>query len=349
MSSLDRAERVTGAFSVRQERCRAIVPGPSEAQLSSAEQAPVGEITHQDRLKSPRSGYSGHRWRCRPGLCRRSEGRPKARWVGPEWSIGRRRMTRKPLWPHIGWKFVAAAGGGGDHRADLHLQLPAVDQPALPGILRLAEPVRAGGRRAGVDRLPGRRAVRVAPGHASTTSRPSRPRTSTGAIRQEGSGGGHHLHVRVPRHAASRSSSSSRPCVSAIDDYLWSLGSYLVIGSLLTLLGFAVYLIRPDRPGARAMLVASAIWGLYLVTSADMIGPAWFQPLYLMLRAIAPVALVHLALSFPGAAPAPAPPPVAAAGAVPGRAASSALADNLVFDRSLHAFVALEPLSRRRR
>ena len=47
------------------------------------------------------------------------------------------------------------------------------------------------------------------------------------------------------------------------------------------------------------MLVASAIWGLYLVTSADMVGPAWFQPLYLMLRAVAPVALVHLALSFP--------------------------------------------------
>ncbi|MGH7787531.1 MAG: ATP-binding protein [Candidatus Binatia bacterium] len=84
-----------------------------------------------------------------------------------------------------------------------------------------------------------------------------------------------------------------------VGDYLWSLGIYLVIGSLLTLLGFAVYLIRPDRPGARAMLVAGTIWGLYLVTSADMLGAAWFRPLYLMLRAIAPVALVHLALSFP--------------------------------------------------
>src|SRR5262249_47574024 len=75
-------------------------------------------------------------------------------------------------------------------------------------------------------------------------------------------------------------------------DYLWTLGNYLIIGSLLTLLGFTVYLIRPDRPAARAMLVASAIWGLYLVTSADMIGPAWFEPLYLMLRAMAPIALV---------------------------------------------------------
>jgi signal transduction histidine kinase len=85
----------------------------------------------------------------------------------------------------------------------------------------------------------------------------------------------------------------------SVADYLLSLGSYLAIGGLLTLLGFAVYLIRPDRPGSQAMLVASAIWGLYLVTSADMIGPAWFQPVYLMLRAVAPVALVHLGLSFP--------------------------------------------------
>jgi signal transduction histidine kinase len=82
-------------------------------------------------------------------------------------------------------------------------------------------------------------------------------------------------------------------------DYLWSLGTYVGIGSLLTLLGFAVYLIRPDRPGARAMLVAGTTWGLYLVTSADMVGQAWFRPLHLVLRAATPIALVHLGLSFP--------------------------------------------------
>jgi signal transduction histidine kinase len=125
-----------------------------------------------------------------------------------------------------------------------------------------------------------------------------------------------------------------------VPEYLWSLGTYLVIGGLLMLLGFAVYLIRPDRQGARAMLVASAIWGLYLVTSADMVGPAWFRPLYLLLRGVAPVALVHLALSFPvqrrvlrhdqWLLPA-----LYACGAVVGAA------DNLAFERSYPLFILL--------
>jgi signal transduction histidine kinase len=122
--------------------------------------------------------------------------------------------------------------------------------------------------------------------------------------------------------------------------YLWSLGSYILVGSLLTLLGFAVYIIRPDRPGARAMLVAGTTWGLYLVTSADMLGEAWFRPLYLMLRAAVPVALVHLGLSFPverqvlrryrGLLP-----------ALYICAAALGIADNLTFDSSLSAFILL--------
>lgn len=125
-----------------------------------------------------------------------------------------------------------------------------------------------------------------------------------------------------------------------VGDYLWSLGTYLIIGSLLTLLGFAVYLIRPDRQGARAMLVASAIWGLYLVTSADMVGPAWFQPLYLILRASAPVALVHLALSFPVQRRVlRRHPRLLPALYLCGLALG--LADNLVFDRSFATFIIL--------
>src|SRR4029450_6775246 len=86
--------------------------------------------------------------------------------------------------------------------------------------------------------------------------------------------------------------------------------------------------------------VASAIWGLYLVTSADMIGPAWFQPLYLLLRAIAPVALIHLALSFPvqrGVLRLPR----WALPALYACAAAVGLADTVVFDRSFATFIAL--------
>ncbi|MEO8603069.1 MAG: ATP-binding protein [bacterium] len=82
-------------------------------------------------------------------------------------------------------------------------------------------------------------------------------------------------------------------------EFLLTLGNYLAVGAVLTLLGFVVYFLRPDAPGARAMLAAGATWGLYLVTAADIFGPAWLRPLCLVLQALGPVTLVHLALTFP--------------------------------------------------
>jgi hypothetical protein len=84
-----------------------------------------------------------------------------------------------------------------------------------------------------------------------------------------------------------------------VAEYFWTLGNYLVVGILLTALGFVVYYLRPDAPGARAMLAACSTWGLYLVTSADIFGPAWFRPLCLVLQALGPMTLVHLAVTFP--------------------------------------------------
>jgi signal transduction histidine kinase len=82
-------------------------------------------------------------------------------------------------------------------------------------------------------------------------------------------------------------------------EYLWTLGNYLVVGAFLTVLGFVVFYLRPDAAAARALLAASTIWGLYLVTSADIFGPSWFRPLCLLLQAMGPASLVHLALTFP--------------------------------------------------
>jgi len=247
-------------------------------------------------------------------------------------------MTRKPLWPNLGWKFVAAATVAVAIALICtfnsllwlnrpfpgffvwpNLFVPAVGAPDWTGYVagvpyesRLTE----------VDEEPVQSAEDVY--RLIRYEGPEEDLTYT----FESPDGGAQVQLTVPTMRL------------GVDDYLWSLGTYLVIGSMLTLLGFAVYLIRPDRPGARAMLVASAIWGLYLVTSADMVGPAWFQPLYLMLRAIAPVALVHLALSFPvqrrvlrrhrWLLPA-----LYLCGAAMG------LADNLAFERSFTAFIAL--------
>ncbi len=84
-----------------------------------------------------------------------------------------------------------------------------------------------------------------------------------------------------------------------VTEYLMTLGTYLGVGVLLTLLGLVVYALRPDAPAARAMCSGCVLWGLYLVTATDIFGPAWLRPLCLLLQATAPAALVHLALTFP--------------------------------------------------
>ncbi len=247
-------------------------------------------------------------------------------------------MTRKPLWPDTGWKFVAAVGAAVTIIVICtfnsllwinrpfpgfflwqNLFVPPVGGPAWTGY-DAGVPYES--RLNSVDDEPAESADDVYRGIRHEG--PEEDITYTFAAPDTGA----QVELVIPTMRL------------GVDSYLWSLGSYIVIGTLLTLLGFAVYLIRPDRPGARAMLVASAIWGLYLVTSADMVGPAWFQPLYLMLRAVAPVALVHLALSFP----------------VQRRilrrhqwllpalyllASLVGVADNIVFDTSFSAFIAL--------
>jgi signal transduction histidine kinase len=247
-------------------------------------------------------------------------------------------MTRRPLWPHLGWKYVAAAGAAVTVILVCTFNSMLWISRPFPGFFlwpNLFVPAVGGpgwtGYEAGV------------PYESRLTYIDDEAVTSANDVyritRQEGPE--EDLTYTFESPDAHEEVELDIPTMRlGVDDYLWSLGSYLVIGSLLTLLGFAVYLIRPDRPGARAMLVASAIWGLYLVTSADMIGPAWFQPLYLLLRAIAPVALIHLALSFPvqrgvlrrhrWALP-----------ALYACAAAVGLADTVVFDRSFATFIAL--------
>ena len=134
------------------------------------------------------------------------------------------------------------------------------------------------------------------------------------------------------------------PMRFTLAEYLWTLGNYLVVGVLLTLLGFVVYFLRPDVPGARAMLAACGTWGLYLVTSADIFGPAWFRPLCLVLQALGPVTLVHLALTFPieraAARRRPWMLPILYAAAL-----AVGIAHNLAFHRSFRVLLAIDRLN----
>lgn len=243
--------------------------------------------------------------------------------------------SRKPLWPDLGWRFALTAAGAVaivvicTFNSLLWLNrpfpgfflwpnlfVPAVGGPDWTGYLA-GVPFES--RLVAVDDEPVESAAEV----YRTIRSEGADEDMTYTFRP--ADGGPDVDLTVPTMRL------------GVPEYLWSLGSYLAIGSLLILLGFAVYLIRPDRQGARAMLVASAIWGLYLVTSADMVGPAWFQPLYLLLRALTPIALVHLALSFPVQRSAVRRyrallPALYLCGAVLG------LADNVAFDQSFALF-----------
>jgi signal transduction histidine kinase len=126
-------------------------------------------------------------------------------------------------------------------------------------------------------------------------------------------------------------------------EYLLTLGNYLLVGTMLTLLGFVVYFLRPDAPAARAMWCAGLAWGLYLVTAADIFGPGWFRPLCLLLQALGPVTLVHLALTFPVERPA-----ARRVGVLPalyGAGLAIGIADNLAFHRSFAAVLFIDRLN----
>ena len=62
-------------------------------------------------------------------------------------------------------------------------------------------------------------------------------------------------------------------------EYLLTLGNYLVVGTLLTLLGFVVYFLRPDAPAARAMLVRRPDLGPLPGHRGRHLRPGWFRPL----------------------------------------------------------------------
>ena len=208
------------------------------------------------------------------------------------------RMTmRKPLWPDLGWKFVAAAGLAVVIALICTFNSTALAQSAVPGVLRLAEFVRPGGRGARLDGVHGGGAVRIAPdGGRRRTGRISRrglPHRPARGIRR-----GPHLHVpsagqrgarRVdgphhaardrrlpvePRHLLDHRQPAHPARFRGLPDPSRSPGCARDAGRQCHMGAVSRHLRRHGRPG----MVPTAL-------------PA--------LRAIAPVALVHLALSFP--------------------------------------------------
>jgi hypothetical protein len=81
--------------------------------------------------------------------------------------------------------------------------------------------------------------------------------------------------------------------------FLLTLGNYLANAIVLLALGIAVIFLEPASRGARAFFAFCANWGLYLATSADIVGPSWFHYLYFFLVALCPATSLQLVLDFP--------------------------------------------------
>ena len=82
-------------------------------------------------------------------------------------------------------------------------------------------------------------------------------------------------------------------------DYISLFGVWLVNGVVFLVLGFVVAYLKPGRPASAAMFVFCAAWGLMMVVSMGDFYRFHFRSLYAVAQAVAPGALLMLALTFP--------------------------------------------------
>src|SRR5262245_8506436 len=82
-------------------------------------------------------------------------------------------------------------------------------------------------------------------------------------------------------------------------DYALLFGPWSVNGLLFLGLGFLVAALKPGRPASIATLVFGIAWGLTLLLSLGDFYRFHFRSLYALSQAVAPAALVFLALTFP--------------------------------------------------
>ena len=82
-------------------------------------------------------------------------------------------------------------------------------------------------------------------------------------------------------------------------DYVSLFGVLLVNGAVFLVLGFVVAYLKPGRPASAAMLVFCTAWGLMMVVTLGDFYRFHFRSLYAAAQAVAPAALLVLALTFP--------------------------------------------------
>src|SRR5437870_12701352 len=82
-------------------------------------------------------------------------------------------------------------------------------------------------------------------------------------------------------------------------DCIATLGAYALNGLAFLAVGLAVFYLKPESRQSRALLAFGVVWGLCLLLDLDLFTAGRFGGLALVLEALAPAAILHLALTVP--------------------------------------------------
>ncbi len=83
------------------------------------------------------------------------------------------------------------------------------------------------------------------------------------------------------------------------DDWLATMGVYVMNGLAFLLTGLAVFWLKPESAQARGLLAFGWVWGMTLLLATDLFTTSRLAPLYFLAEAAAPAAILHLASVFP--------------------------------------------------
>ena len=103
--------------------------------------------------------------------------------------------------------------------------------------------------------------------------------------------------LRAPDGDATTQTISSRRFSET--DYASLFAPFLLTGSAFVAAGLVVFLLCPGSAIGAGMLSLGLVGGLFVVSAVDLYGPHWFFRLHVLLEAMVPASLIHLALVFP--------------------------------------------------
>jgi signal transduction histidine kinase len=86
-----------------------------------------------------------------------------------------------------------------------------------------------------------------------------------------------------------------------LQDYLFTLGLFVLNGWIGLLAGFAVNMLRPRDPAARGFMLYGFFWGLFPLTGITLYDPSlsWLSPAYWIAQTVFPATFLHFGLVFP--------------------------------------------------